>query len=239
MERRTLLALATVSALAGCHDGSYMSYEWDDRRVLCSESIDDLTQGSQLLLVEDQIRYAVDQRRVVLVHAHKPGLTVSRGMLEHVLELADEHGLEYVTYDQLVPGPRRAAIALAFDDDAVDRWLSIRDLLLAHHARVTFFVTRFPLLDAEQRAGLATLAADGDDLEPHSLRHVRPLGYAQEHGSDGYLEDEVMPSIDLMAAAGYSTTTFAYPYGERSEALDDAILPHVSKVRADPGHCPW
>ena len=239
MERRALLALATVSALAACHDGSYTSYEWDDRRVLCSQAIDDLTQGSQLLLVEDEIGYAVDQRRVVLVHAHKPGITISRGMIEKVLDLADEHGLDYVTYDELVPGPRRAAIALAFDDDAVDLWLSMRDLLRAHHARVTFFVTRFPELDAEQRAGLATLAADGNDLEPHSLRHLRPLHYVHLHGTEAYLDNEAMPSIDLMAAAGYSTTTYAYPFGERSDALDAAILPHISKVRAEPGHCPW
>ena len=233
------LALALVPALAACHDGSYLSYEWDDRRVLCSESIDDLSAGDESLLVEDQLEYAADQQRVALFHAHKPGVTVSRAMLEKVLDLADRRGLAYLTYRDLVPGPRRAGIAIAFDDHAVDLWLGIRDLLAAHHAHVTFFVSRYTLLTDEERAGLATLWADGNDLEPHSVLHLHPLAYAAEHGVDGYLNDEVLPSIDAMAQAGYPPTAFAYPFGQRDAALDAAILQHVRKVRASPGSCPW
>ena len=233
------LVVLVVSTLAACKDGSYLTYGWDDRRVLCSDSIDDLSSGSQLPLVDDQMRLAADEGRVALFHAHKPGITVSRDMIEQVLDLADHYGLEYVTYDQLVPGPRRPAFALAFDDNSVDLWLSIRDLLAAHHARVTFFVSRYAFLTDEQRAGLATLAADGNDLEPHSVRHLHPLAYVRDHGVDGYLDDEVLPSVAAMAAAGYSTTTFAYPFGQRTDALDDAVLGHVAKVRVSPGSCPW
>jgi hypothetical protein len=233
-------ALALALALGACHDGNYLSYQWDDRRVLCSEAVDDLTAPSQALLVEDEIQFAADQRRVALFHAHKPGVTVTRSMIERILTLADRAGLEYITYDELKPGPRRAGIALAFDDSAVDLWLSTRDLFEAHHARVTFFVTRWYLMPDDFHAGLAELAAEGHDIEPHSVNHLRATDYEREHGVDGYLQDEVLPSIDVLVAAGFHRgTTYAYPFGLHTHELDTAILQYVDKVRVSPASCPY
>ena len=55
--------------LAACRDGSYLSYDWNDRDMLCSFSVDNLTVKPPTILLEDEIEYAADQRRVVLVHA--------------------------------------------------------------------------------------------------------------------------------------------------------------------------
>jgi hypothetical protein len=236
----TLAALAIALAASGCRDGSYLSYEWDDRRVLCSAAVDDLTQGSQSLLVEDEVRFAADQKRVALFHAHKPGVTISRQMIDEVLTLADRAGLEYITYRELVPGPRRAGIALAFDDNAVEEWLGARDLLDAHHARVTFFITRYAELSDAEHEGIAELAAEGHDIQPHTVHHLHARTYEKEHGVDGYLQDEVLPSIDVLEAAGFPRgTTFAYPFGEHTRELDAAILQHIDKIRVSPGSCPY
>ncbi len=155
-----------------------------------------------------------------------------------MLLLAEQHHLDYVTYNEMKPGPRRAGIAIAFDDNAVDQWLGIRELLQAHGARVTFFVSRYTLITDDERAGLDVLAADGHDLEPHSVHHLHAHEYIADHGLDAFMTDEVVPSIQVLEQAGYPATTFAYPFGEHSDALDDALLQYVDRVRTTPGECP-
>jgi hypothetical protein len=231
--------LPLALTLAACHDGNYLSYEWDDRRILCSFSVDDLSQPAPRLLLDDEIRYAADARRVTLMHAHKPGVTVTRDMIDRVLTRADEAGLDYFTYADLVPGPHRPGIALAFDDNSVEEWLGIRDLLDAHHARVTFFVTRYAELSDAEHAGLLQLAADGHDLEPHSVHHIHATAYVAEYGLDAYIQDEVLPSFEVLEAIGSQPTTYAYPFGVHSSEIDDAVLQYVAKVRVTPGSCPW
>jgi hypothetical protein len=232
-------AAAVLALVAGCHDSAYLAYTWDDRRVLCSDSVDNLTQDAPWALVEDELQMAHDAKRVALFHAHKPGVTISVAAIERVLDLADRAHLEYVTYRELEPGPARAGLALAFDDNAVEEWLTIRDLLAAHDARVTFFVSRYTLLTDDERAGLDVLAGDGHDLEPHSVLHLHAPTYVHDHGVDGYLADEALPSIQVLAAAGYTPTTYAYPFGQHLAATDDALLATVGKLRVSPGECPW
>jgi hypothetical protein len=225
--------------LAACRDDSYVSYEWNDRRVMCSFAVDDLSPSTSRLLLEDEIQYAADQQRVVLVHAHIPDVTISRAQIEHVLTLADQAGLEYLGYDDLVPGPRRAGIAFAFDDDAVDAWLTIRDQLTAHHARVTFFVTRFEELTDEQRFGLDRLAADGHDIDAHSVNHIHAPDYIRDHGVEAYVNDEVLPSLDVLTARGFHPTSYAYPWGQYTDAANELILQHVARIRLTLGTCPY
>lgn len=226
-------------AVAACHDGSYLSYEWDDRKVLCSFSIDDLTAPSPSLLIEEQIQYAAGERRVMLVHAHTPGVTVSRDQLDHVMTLADQAGLDYFGYDDLSPGPRRPGIAIAFDDNSVDEWLSVRDLLTAHHARVTFFVSRYDELTDDQRFGLDRLAADGHDIDAHSVHHIHAPDYIHAHGVDAYVNDEVLPSLAALDQRGYHPTSYAYPWGQYTDAANALILQHVARIRVTLGTCPY
>ncbi len=232
--------LAAVLALvAGCHDSAYLAYTWDDRRVVCSDAIDDLTGDAPWALVEDELEMARDAKRVALFHAHKPGVTISIAGIERVLALVERDHLDYVTYRELVPGPPRGGIALAFDDNAVEEWLSIRDLLAAHGARVTFFLSRYSLLTDDEHAGIAQLAADGHDLEPHSVLHLHAKAYVRDHGVDGYVADEALPSMQVLHDIGYEPTTYAYPFGEHTAGTDDALLEQVGKLRVSPGECPY
>lgn len=238
MSRAAALLVVGVG-LGACHAPDYLAYSWDDRRVLCSDAIDDFEGNAPWALVEDELEFARDAERVALFHAHKPGVTISIAGIERILDLADKNHLAYVGYDELVPGPARAGLALAFDDNAVEEWLGIRDLLAAHHARVTFFVSRYTIITDDERAGLELLAGDGHDLEPHSVTHPHAHAYVRDHGLDAYLDDEAYPSIDVLAAAGHPATTYAYPFGEHSDDLDAALLGRVAKVRVSPGSCPW
>ena len=109
-----------------------------------------------------------------------------------------------------------------------------RPELLAHHARVTFFVTRFDLLQQDQVAELHQFATDGDAVEAHSARHLRAPDYVTEHGLQAYLDNEALPSINNLVSAGFHPTSYAYPFGARSDELDAGLLqlPHVERLRS-------
>ena len=200
--------------------------------------MDDLSADPSMPLAAQVIDDAALEPGVALFHMHDPGTTVSRGAIEQLLMRAEDRGLDFVTYDELVAGPPRAAIALAFDDSAVDDWYGMRDLLAAHGARVTFFVTRWYELEQRQIDELHELAALGHGVEPHTVNHLHAPAYVAEHGLEGYLADEVLPSIEANRAAGFPPTSFAFPFGETTPEITAAVLEHIDRVRIGPGTCP-
>jgi peptidoglycan/xylan/chitin deacetylase (PgdA/CDA1 family) len=232
--------LAAVAGLGwGCRDDDRFQYRWDDRRILCSSDIDDLIHDSSPQLAHDHIESAADNATVALLHTHTPGVTISMEALEYTLSSARDAKLEFVTYPELVEGPPRAALALSFDDSNVESWYSIKDLLASYGARVTFFVTEYLALTDLQKQEIAELAAAGHAVEAHSVNHLHARYYVKQHGVDGYLADEALPSIDVLEADGYAITSYAFPYGESMPALDYALLEHVQRVRVGPGSCPY
>ena len=237
----TRAAIGLWALLAGCHDEHWLTYPWDDRRIVCSQTIDDLTEDAPWNLVEDQMAVAERTGAVLTLHAHAPGVTISTEAIARVLHRAEEHHLEFLTYRDLSPDATpRAGLALAFDDNAIDAWYGIRDLLRENGARVTFFVTRWYSRSDGERAELAELAADGHDVEPHSVHHLHAATYVLQHGLAAYLANEALPSIDGLTQAGYPPpTVYAFPFGEDSIAIDDAMFEHVPRLRVSPGSCPY
>jgi len=229
----------TACVLGACHDEDWLQYSWDDRRVLCSQSVDDMTQDPEWDAARDQLDIARDNHSVALFHAHVPGETVTVAGLDQFFTDVESRGVDYVTYPELVPGERRRGVALGFDDQNVESWYGIRELLRSHGARVTFFVSRFAGLTTEQRGLLAELASDGHAVEPHSVNHLNAETLIPMIGLDAYIAEEVLPSITILQDAGYHPTTFAYPFGRNTEAADEAVLKLVDKVRVSPGPCPY
>ncbi len=225
--------------VAACHPEGYLQYGWDDQRVLCSNTVDDLTHEGPWDLIDSELELAHNRGSVSLLHAHEPGRTISRGAIERLLAMADSYELDYITYRELAAtSPHRGGLALAFDDQYIDAWYDARDLLDAHHAHVTFFVTRFYSRTDDERAKLAQLAAEGHDVQPHSVDHLNAVDYVDAHGLAAYLTDEVVPSIEILRDAGYTPTAYAFPFGASTTALDDAVLEYVQHVRVSPGSCP-
>ncbi|HEY6175339.1 MAG TPA: polysaccharide deacetylase family protein [Kofleriaceae bacterium] len=229
--------IAACATLIGCAD---LTYDWDERRVLCSTVVDDISDSTPWRLVEDGMLEAEALRSVLLLHAHAPGVTISVGAIERLLTMAESYHLAFLTFRELQPGAmRRAGLALAFDDNAIDAWFSVRDRLAAHGAHVTFFVTRWYSRSDSERAELRMLADAGHDVEPHSVNHLHAPAYVHDHGLDAYLADEVAPSIDGLTGAGYPPAdTFAFPFGDTNDEITAAVLRIVPRVRVSPGGCP-
>lgn len=236
-----LLVIAACGTSKPAKQADYLAYDWDARRVLCSDAVDDLVDTVNWPFIDKQLALAGERGWALLLHAHTPGVTISADALEHVLSTADANGLAYATFRELDEnGPHAAALALSFDDNAPDQWTSIRDTLKAHGAHVTFFVSRWQDMTPAQHQEILVLHQDGHDIEPHTVDHPHALDYVRQYGLDAYLDDEVLPSFDVLTAAGLpAASAFAYPFGEHDGTLDTLVLQHVAKVRTTPGECPW
>ncbi len=122
-------------------------------------------------------------------------------------------------------------IVLSFDDAHVDAWYAAADVLEAHGAVATFFVTRFDYLDPEQVEELRELEARGHEIGCHGHRHQPSGQYARQNGVDAWIEDDVLPALDAMAAEGFEPVSFAFPYGEHTQETGDAALEHFRHIR--------
>jgi peptidoglycan/xylan/chitin deacetylase (PgdA/CDA1 family) len=237
---RTAVMVAACLAIAACHDEHWLTYPWDDRKILCSQAFDDMKEKMRWGKIEREMERAERTSSVLLVHAHVPGKTVSVEAIERILTMADQHHLAFLTFRELEPDATpQPGIAIAFDDSSIDEWFTLRDQLAGHGAHVTFFVAAWQAASEAQRAELRTLADDGDDVQPHSVNHLYPLPYVEQHGVDAYIADEVLPSIQALIDSGYPPgTVYAYPFGSTSDELNDAVLQIVPRVRVSPRSCP-
>ena len=227
--------LACALALAACQhdiadsDGAF--FHFDARRVHCAVDIDSSTRNDNAS-IDSGLDRALDRGEVVELFAHHPGVTVPLSTIEHVLAGAHDRGLRFLTYSDLATAQPGAGILLSFDDDWVDAWSALRPLFAQYQARVTFFIAYYPHYSDAMKKELAQLAADGHDIEAHSIAHRRAPEYVEARGLRAYLDEEVLPSIALLQSDGYPITTFAYPFGARTNETDRAILEHVSYIRS-------
>lgn len=232
-----LAALAALGvATAGCKeelagvDGAF--YNGDHRLVHCGVDLDTAARNSTES-IDRGLDRARDRREVVELYAHNPGVTVPIDRIEHVLAGARDRGLGFVTYGDFARDAYAApGLALSFDDTFVEAWLALRPLFAQYHARVTFFVSRYQALSAAAHAGLQVLAADGHDIAPHTVNHLRGPDYVEANGIDAYLRNEIDPSIEALRDDGFEVTAFAYPFGARTSELDDAIAKRVPVIRS-------
>ena len=228
--------MVTAALGAGCQenvadlDGAF--YNGDGRTVHCGVNLDDSAKNS-VESVDSGLDRARDRGEVVELYTHHPGVSVPIAKIEHVLAGAQARGLAFVTYTDFARGTYATpGLALSFDDTFVDSWTDLRPLFAQYHARVTFFVSRYRNLTDEQHAKLKVLAADGHDIEPHTVNHLRAPDYVDEHGMDAYLREELDPSIEVLRNDGYEVNAFAYPFGARTGELDAAIAKRVPVIRS-------
>jgi hypothetical protein len=236
MTRGSSVFVVALAAVGACD----LYATFDDRRLVCAAKLDDFQEDVDWDDVQSWIDDAVENRWVLNLYAHAPGVTISYPTLERALHMFQASGLTHTTYRDLDPsGEPFAGIALSFDDDYVDEWTEAAPLFEASEIHVTFFVTRYQTYSDDQKAKVRALADAGHAIESHSMTHANAVKYADEHGVDAYVRDEVLPSFDALHADGYPSESFAYPGGSRSDELDAAILPHVKYLRTTAGPCPY
>ena len=71
-------------------------------------------------------------------------------------------------------------------------------------------------------AGLIGCPTDGKASEVHQL---------ETHDLGEYIAEEVMPSIEVLRADGFTPHAFAFPGGIEGREIVDALAPHIEITR--------
>ena len=221
-----------IVALWACTDGVADTgeiYSRGGESIVCGLGVDGDTISIEDL--EAGMQRALERDEVLHLFAHRPSVTISHARLAEIFATATRSGLPYVTFVDLREH-RGAGLAFGFDDAFVPEWFAVRELLAAYGARVTFFVSNFAELDRDRRDQLHLLAADGHAIEAHGMGHRNAASYVDDYGLPAYLAHEIDPLLAAMREDGFAPTTFAYPYGDRTSQLDDALLDRFAALRS-------
>jgi len=233
--------ILVVVALAGCDvtlseiDNIYS--HGAEHRVLCGISIDNKNTVSADAIAVGLDRATVDET-ILHLYSHKPNGTIDESTIEQVVAGAADRNMNFVTYAELVDGTATEGLALSFDDHDVVGWNSLLPMFEIYGARVTFFVSHYSSINDEERRLMRNLSDAGHAIEYHSTAHQNAETYSAENGVEAYITDDILPGLAAMRADGYTPRVFAYPFGARTAATDEAVLEHFPLVRASHFNCP-
>ncbi|MEO8255557.1 MAG: polysaccharide deacetylase family protein [Flavobacterium sp.] len=127
--------------------------------------------------------------------------------------------------------PSKAGVVLSFDDAYVDEWYNTNTILKKYDWKATFFVCKINTLKHAEIKKLLELQRQGNEIAAHGLHHYNAATFLKDHTIDDYLKEEINPMMSLMNFYGLKVSTFAYPYGARTKALDAALLKKFKIIR--------
>ena len=75
----------------------------------------------------------------------------------------------------------KAGFCLTFDDDYIEDWYSINDMLLLNNVKATFFVSEIYNLSPEEIDLLKELKISGHEIGSHGWNHTNAVEYLNNH----------------------------------------------------------
>lgn len=129
------------------------------------------------------------------------------------------------------PKLAQGGVVLTFDDAYVDEWFQADSVLKKYKWKGTFCTCRIDSIGAPQQAKLLQLQKEGHEIAGHGYHHYNAVDFVASHGMEAYLKEEIDPMLVSMKKRSLKVCSFAYPYGERSDALDSALYPKFSIIR--------
>jgi hypothetical protein len=125
----------------------------------------------------------------------------------------------------------QSGVVISFDDDCIEEWFKVNEILKVYDWKATFFVTKFNKLSVAKIQKLKDLKKDGHEIGGHGLNHIDAPKFIFDYGLNTYLDQEVYPMIKLMNENDLKPTSFAYPYGSRNSISDDVLLNEFQIIR--------
>ena len=127
--------------------------------------------------------------------------------------------------------PHKAGVILSFDDAYVNEWFATDQKLKKYGWKGTFFVCKINTLRHYQIQKLLKLQKEGHEIAGHTLNHINAVDFLKIHSINKYMNQEIDPMLKLMKFYGLNVSSFAYPYGGRTQALDAALLKKFKIIR--------
>lgn len=129
------------------------------------------------------------------------------------------------------PKPYKAGVILSFDDAYVDEWAEADAALKKYGWKATFNVCRIDSIGEPEIKTLLRMQKEGHEIAGHGYHHYNAVKFVKQYGIDAYMKQEIDPMIVSMKKKSFKVTSFAYPYGERSEELDKALSAKFKIIR--------
>ena len=127
--------------------------------------------------------------------------------------------------------PLGSGVVISFDDAYVDEWFDADKVLKKYSWKATFCVCKIDSLGEPQIKKLLQLQSEGHEIAGHGYHHYNAVNFVKKYGTDAYIKQEINPMIDAMKKHSFAVSSFAYPYGERSDALDSALTAKFKIIR--------
>lgn len=127
--------------------------------------------------------------------------------------------------------PYKAGVVISFDDAYVDEWFDADKILKKYNWKATFCVCRIDSIGMPQIKKLLELQKEGHEIAGHGYHHYNAVKFVNKYGIDEYVKQEIDPMIESMKKHSFNVTSFAYPYGERSDQLDQSLSNKFKVIR--------
>lgn len=121
----------------------------------------------------------------------------------------------------LPPQENPSGILLSFDDYYPDNWEANFELFDKYDANVTFFINSLVPTDFCYKA-----EARGHEIGFHTRFHVDLTDTTDEE-----IYQNAIEPIEYFRSNGVPLTTFAYPYGNYNDSLNELLLQHYKVLR--------
>jgi len=126
----------------------------------------------------------------------------------------------------------QGGIALSWDDvQNVGPCYENRDLFKAYNANCTMNLNRLSDWGQGTTDNLTALQNAGWEISAHGYNHVDSLEFLNNHTSQEWLNQEILPNIAELKGYGYPAYSFTYPYGSRNETTDALLAPYFKTIR--------
>jgi peptidoglycan/xylan/chitin deacetylase (PgdA/CDA1 family) len=123
-------------------------------------------------------------------------------------------------------------IALTFDDNYIDDWYQCLPLFDSFGVKATFYISNYKYIPYEQKQKLRVMADHGHEIAYHSTNHIDFARTLHSETMAKLVKDEIEDGMEMMKKDGFYPTTFAYPYGSHTDALDKCLLRKFKSLRA-------
>ena len=127
---------------------------------------------------------------------------------------------------------QKSGIAFTFDDYSVDEWFRCLPLLDSFGVKATFYISNYNKLKREDIKKLRLIQKCGHEIAFHTTNHFNMVKYVNNEGMDSMIQNEILAGLSKMNADRFYPTTFAYPFGRHTQAIDNTLLKYFRSVRA-------
>ena len=155
------------------------------------------------------------------------------GTYNAVLTVKNGLSINSMTKTIIVTTGHTGGIALSWDDvQNIGPCYENRDMFKTYNANCTVNINNLSAWGQGTTDNLSALHNAGWEIAGHGYNHVDSLEFLNNHTSQEWLNQEILPNIAEINSYGYPAYSLAYPYTTRNDTTDALLAPYFRTLRA-------